>query len=425
MEAKLVEAARLGNIAAFLSFLNEDPSLLDRVALKSVDNPLHVAALAGQTDIVREIITRKPAFAKELNQDGFSPMHIASANGHVEIVRELVKMGSDLFLLKGKDGVVPLHCAAMKGRVNVVKELVLACPEALREVTALGDTALHLAVKSNSMETVRLLIEELKRVQMTEIVNWKDKDGNTILHLATFRRQHQMIGLLIGEGAIVSGVEANAMNSGGFTPKDIMDLVLQNGCDVHDIHILQMFQQFGAVKSKEIRTNARNSEQNPENKATLFQSSCSWNLWRELKKEVEQSSTDTQNALMVVAVLIATVTYIPSNPQPAEWVLVSGGRKVSHNWRSEKGPITWRSSHGCGFPLRAGLRLAILSMAGTYVISVIYMGPTKMREVYVVVVVVTLLILAEFSRFIISLLRKWGVVAGRRSLFCNGNQSRV
>ncbi|GKU88527.1 hypothetical protein SLEP1_g2780 [Rubroshorea leprosula] len=343
MAAKLLEAARLGNIAAFLSFLNEDPSLLDRVALKPVDNPLHIAALAGQTD--------------------------------------------------GKDGVVPLHCAAMKGRVNVVKELVLACPEALREVTALGDTALHLAVKSNSMETVRLLIEELKRVQMTEIVNWKDKDGNTILHLATFRRQHQMLGLLIGEGAIVSGVEANAMNSGGFTPKDIMDLVLQNGCDVHDIHILQMFQQFGAVKSKEIRTNARNSEQNPENKATLFQSSCSWNLWRELKKEVAQSSTDTQNALMVVAVLIATVTYQATLSPPSGFWSVEEGRSPTIGVQKRDlspgeavmagnpeifivftifnaigffASLAMISLLTSGFPLRAGLRLAILSMAGTY-----------------------------------------------------------
>ncbi|KAF9668718.1 hypothetical protein SADUNF_Sadunf14G0032600 [Salix dunnii] len=34
-----------------------------------------------------------------------------------------------------------------------------------------------------------------------------------------------------------------------------------------------------------------------------------WNLWKELKLEIEGSSTETRNALMAVATLIAAVTY--------------------------------------------------------------------------------------------------------------------
>ena len=66
MEPRLFEAARSGDISAFHSLLEEDPFLLDRVALNSVDNPLHISALIGQTEITKEIVRRKPAFAREL-----------------------------------------------------------------------------------------------------------------------------------------------------------------------------------------------------------------------------------------------------------------------------------------------------------------------------------------------------------------------
>ncbi|XVE74137.1 hypothetical protein DITRI_Ditri11bG0174800 [Diplodiscus trichospermus] len=197
MEPRLFEAARSGDISAFHSLLAVDPFVLDRVALNSVDNPLHISALAGQTEITKEIVCRKPAFARELNEYGFSPMHAASANGEIELVRELMRVGYDICLLKGKDGKIPLHCAALKGRVAVVKEVIWACPESLKQVTACGETALHLAVKSNQIEAARVLIEELRRLQMMEILNWKDKDGNTILHQATFNRQHEASSVLL------------------------------------------------------------------------------------------------------------------------------------------------------------------------------------------------------------------------------------
>ncbi|KAK6240147.1 hypothetical protein QUC31_005616 [Theobroma cacao] len=443
MEPRLFEASRSGDISAFLSLLQEDPFLLDRVGLNSVDNPLHISVLAGQTEITKQIVSRKPAFARELNENGFSPMHVASANGHIEIIRELMRVGYDICLLKGKDGKVPLHCAALKGRVDVVKELVWACPESVKELTAFGETALHLAVKSNQIEAARVLIEEMRRLDMMEILNWKDKDGNTILHQATFNRQHEIIGLLIGHEGVVSGMNVNVINSSGITPKDVLDVLLQSGGDCYDIQIYQMFQKAGAVKARELTTEPANVQTGAESfiNTQISQSSCTWNLWKELMKEVTESSTETQNALMVVAVLIATVTYqaILSPPSgfwsaekgksqtitvqkratmPGEAVMASDPEIFAVftvfnaiGFFASLGMISLLTS---GFPLRAGLRLAILSMTGTYVIAVIYMGPTKMREIYIVVILMGILFLAELARFTMWLLKKWGVVPDTR-----------
>ncbi|MFQ6625678.1 hypothetical protein Gotur_004901, partial [Gossypium turneri] len=431
------------------------PFLLDRVALNPVYNPLHVSALAGQVEITKEIVSRKPAFTRELNENGFSPIHVASANGHIEIIRELMRVGYDICLLKGKDGKVPLHCAALKGRVDVVKELVWACPESLKQVTACGETALHLAVKSNQIEAARVLIEEIRRLQMMEILNWKDTEGNTVLHQATFNRQHeaslewintglQIISLLIGGEALACGVNINSVNTSGFTPKDVLDLLLQTGSDFHDIHIYQMFQQAGAVTAQEITRDPAyfRTQTEPINTAHIVQSACSWNLWKELMKEVAESSTETQNALMVVAVLIASVTYqaILSPPSgfwdadklnsqtvtvqkrtmmPGEAVMADDPEVfavfIVFNAIGFFASLAMISLLTSGFPLRAGLRPAIISMTGTYVIAVIYMGPTKMREVYIVVIFMGLLFVAELVRFTMWLLKKWGVLTDTRS----------
>ncbi|MBA0795594.1 hypothetical protein Gohar_006447, partial [Gossypium harknessii] len=254
----------------------------------------------------------------------------------------------------------------------------------------------------------------------------------------------QIISLLIGGEALACGVNINSVNTSGFTPKDVLDLLLQTGSDFHDIHIYQMFQQAGAVTAQEITRDPAyfRTQTEPINTAHIVQSACSWNLWKELMKEVAESSTETQNALMVVAVLIASVTYqaILSPPSgfwdadklnsqtvtvqkrtmmPGEAVMADDPEVfavfIVFNAIGFFASLAMISLLTSGFPLRAGLRLAIISMTGTYVIAVIYMGPTKMREVYIVVIFMGLLFVAELVRFTMWLLKKWGVLTDTRS----------
>ncbi|KAJ6879022.1 hypothetical protein NC652_032539 [Populus alba x Populus x berolinensis] len=443
MDSRLFDAILSGDIAAFRSLQAEDPLILDRISLNSTENPLHLSSLAGQLEITREVACQKPAFARELNQDGFSPIHIASSNGPVELARELLRVGYDICLLKGKDGKTPLHFAAMKGRVDIVQELVRACPQSVKEVTTCGETVLHVAVKSNQVEAVKVLLEEIKKLDMMEIVNWKDKDGNTIMHLATLRKQHETIRLLIGREAIAYGVEVNSINASGFTAKDVLDFILQSGGEYNDISILEMFQQAGAMKAMDITTNPASTFQVEvkninKNVNHTWRNSRPWNLWKELKLEIEESSTETQNALMVVATLIATVTYQAILSPPSGFWSAESRRSQSINSVQKRdllpgeavmsgdpevfavftvfnavgffASIAMISLLTSGFPLRAGLRLAILSMTATYVIAVIYMSPTERKTIDAVVWSVGLLVLAESARFMIWILKKWGVL---------------
>ncbi|KAG6677350.1 hypothetical protein I3842_14G021600 [Carya illinoinensis] len=449
MDARLFQAVFHDDVAAFHTLLAEDPLLLHRVALNSIDNPLHISSLAGNTAITKDIVLRKPEFAGELNQQGFSPVHIASANGHVEIVRELLNINAGVdhvCLLKGKDGKLPLHCAVIKGRVDVVRLLVFACKESLALVTVHGETALHLAVKNNQLEVVRVLLEEMKRLDMMmEVINCTDKKGNTVLHLATLGKQHETIGMLIGEDAIATGVDVNFVNSSGFTPKDVLELMLQSGDESSNLYdVVEMFHHAGALKSGEmITTNhetliachrndqakVQHLDANPSSETVPSSSSRLSNIWKELTKEIEESSMESQNALMVVAVLIATLTYqamltppsgtlSPESRKPAfgshfTRIYVALGEAVMANDPEVFALFTVFNGIGFiasidmislltqGFPLRAGLRFAILSMTATFVIGVFYVAPTNDGTVYAVVGVMGVGVLVEFARFML------------------------
>nr|GEV22445.1 ankyrin repeat-containing domain, PGG domain protein [Tanacetum cinerariifolium] len=181
MEKLLYEASHKGNIIVLLEFLQDDQLILDRVTLnRHGDMPFHIASLLGHVDFVNEILTRKPHIAMEFDSLKHLHLHIASDQGHVEIVKSLALANPETCLARDHDGGTPLHLAAIKGRSDVVKELVQAQPHAAR-VMVQQDTILHLCVKHNQLEVLKLLIEVIVD---HEFINSKDAYGNTILHLA-------------------------------------------------------------------------------------------------------------------------------------------------------------------------------------------------------------------------------------------------
>jgi len=188
MDKRLTEAAQKGDVQHLQSLIKEDTLLLMGVSLAGCETPLHISCSSGHLEFSKEIIHLRPEFARELNQDGFSPLHIASANGDIEIVKELLNVDRNLCLVKGKDRRIPLHYAVIKGRKHVIKELLVASPNSAEEVTARGETCLHLAVKNHQFEAFKLLLENLNKYGL---LNKKDIQGNTVLHLAVSTKQYE------------------------------------------------------------------------------------------------------------------------------------------------------------------------------------------------------------------------------------------
>ncbi|GLU19533.1 hypothetical protein SLE2022_357790 [Rubroshorea leprosula] len=197
MDQRLLEAAIMGDVVALDDLLKEDPLVLWRVSLSSrAETPLHVASLAGHVDFVRKIMELVPSFAQELNKDGFAPIHLATAAGHLEVVKELLnKANSYLCLLKDKAGRTALHLAAIKGRVHIIDDLLSHCSHqnAMEQVTLLGETVLHLAVKNSQFRAFKVLFEASEKlVGHDRRVNAEDNEGKTVLEIAIATNQPQV-----------------------------------------------------------------------------------------------------------------------------------------------------------------------------------------------------------------------------------------
>ncbi|KAL7188425.1 hypothetical protein ACSBR1_038304 [Camellia fascicularis] len=134
-----------------------------------VDTPLHVAISTNQTHFAKEIASLKPSFVVKLNQCGYSPIHLASMVGQVGIVKELITIDPKLRLLKGQEKTTLLYCAAMAGHINVINLLLDGCPQSFVELAIWNETALHLAVKSNHFEAFKLLFEWLQKLRDIEV----------------------------------------------------------------------------------------------------------------------------------------------------------------------------------------------------------------------------------------------------------------
>lgn len=189
----LSEAAKEGDVDKLHNLIKHDPFLLRASSLADDETtPLHIACIAGHLDFAKELLRLRPELAKESNQDGLTPLHIASSNADIEIVKEFLKLGSHLCLVKGKEKRIPLHSAVAKGRTEVVRELLLACLYSITLVTARGETCFHLAVKSNRFETFEALCGHVIAFEKEDVLNMKDEQGNTVLHIAAARKQYEV-----------------------------------------------------------------------------------------------------------------------------------------------------------------------------------------------------------------------------------------
>ncbi|XP_059633170.1 ankyrin repeat-containing protein BDA1-like [Cornus florida] len=320
MEKRLTEAALNGSVDSLLQLLGEDPLILDRTIVSChSETPLHVASMLGHLDFVKEILSRKPELATELDSQGCSPLHLASAKGHLKIVKELVLVDPYTCTIRNIDGRTALHVAAIKGRVEVLNELVRVNPESTWVLTDRGETILHLCVKHNRLVELKLLIASMKKD--LELLNWKDCEGNTILHIAVSRKQIETSKFLLS----TNGVEVNALNANSSTALDILK---HSPRDLRDMEIEDTLRAAGALSVKDLHliTNDLTAAKVPQITKRLSSQGISKRLSsqgiskrlssqrKSLKDPVLQHKHKDwlgrkRNSLMVVASLIATVAF--------------------------------------------------------------------------------------------------------------------
>jgi ankyrin repeat protein len=188
--AELYEASQNGCVSTLTTLIQRDSYIVDKVSLTPFsDTPLHIASLLGRIEFGRVLINKKPTLAKEVNSLGRTPLHLAAAEGNTEIVQALLQANTDVCLARDQDGRIPLHLASMRGRKEIIEELINARRESIL-INLKGDSVLHLCVRYNHLNALKLLVESANGDEL--FLNYKDHDGNSILHFEVMRKQKKV-----------------------------------------------------------------------------------------------------------------------------------------------------------------------------------------------------------------------------------------
>nr|XP_043610936.1 ankyrin repeat-containing protein BDA1-like [Erigeron canadensis] len=399
------KAAWNDDVEHLLKEIDINPYMLHAMALEGGETPLHIACLAGHLNFVVTVIKLRQEFSWELNQDGFSPLHIAAASGHVEIVKELLKVDLGLCLIKGKDRRIPLHLAVVKGKVNVIKNLILSSLESVECTTAQGENGLHLAVTNNQFEAFQVLVQHLKHVNKEHLLNSKDFDENTILHLAVARKQYEVVDFLLN-GHVTSKemIGLNTVNKSGMTPLDLLLTFQSESSD--DRKIEKILTEAGALKAENLQSPVYIEEERPHHHDTIHENPLT--PTRKLidyfkYNNLNDSPSKVRNNLLVIVILITAATYQPSlSPPGGTWQddsttnnsTINNPRIAGEAIMGTNNPIAYSifvvaNSMGfymslhmisvltTAFPLRMELRISIIALAVTYGDCMIAIAPSN------------------------------------------------
>ncbi len=282
---------------------------LDRETLVSHAAPgrtaLHIAAANGQLNIVRTICAVKNIEVNIKDKFGYTPLHWASYSRLVDsdlVIQELMRTRSihvNAVSNKGRGKFTPLHLAVMGNVKPNVKMLLKESVGKDGNVTidvgaksSLGLTPLHLAItkiqyykkykeRKKAAKIIRMLIKFMNS-NCPETINKPDKSKNTPLHTAVSTRDYQVVDILLDE---CDKINPQILDSEGRTPLDFAS----NRADFPMMAKLQGYME----------------------RVGLYGN--------------QDAYASAGNAILVVAALLATVTYVasPTAGSTLYWVFSS------------------------------------------------------------------------------------------------------
>ncbi|KAI3939742.1 hypothetical protein MKW92_044774 [Papaver armeniacum] len=329
MEKRLYEASLSGSVSSLTELLEEDQLILDEVVTGGFygTTPLHIAAMRSHVDFAIEVLSIKPDLASELDSQGFSPLHLACSRKNVRMVEVLLAADPYVCKVLDQQGMTPLHVAAMKGRVEIMTVLFKdGVSNAIHVLLDRRETILHLCVKHNRLEALKLLVDQLtssSNIDDKECVSVQsaDDDGNTIMHLAVARRQLKMIRYLIGSS---SGVElVNASNKKGLTALDILEQ--SSARDMKDMEIGDLLFRAQAHNSTNIEVLVDNNDKDVVLEANQTQNQAlhrcvSIRCENSKLRKYEDWFSEKSNSLLVAASLLAAMAFQAAvNPPGGVW----------------------------------------------------------------------------------------------------------
>ncbi|KAG2560985.1 hypothetical protein PVAP13_8KG114600 [Panicum virgatum] len=265
-------------------------------------NVLHAALRNGNSAIAKKIVQTRQSLAREEQKSHHNtPMHQAVLWNKIDVLRVLLEHDRSLgYVVTSDKGVPLLNCAAYRGHAGVARELLKHCPDAPYSKWN-GWTCLHQAVWREKTEFVEFV---LGLPHLRKLVNMRDSDGDTALHLAVLKWNPKMVAALLLYQDIDVTVENN----------EAADATYRLSVD---------------TKAKTLNWNEVSMlmlKADPQNETSIY------NLHKDAKDEVTEVSKKDIKSLTetytgntsLVAILIATITFAAAFTLPGGYSTDAG-----------------------------------------------------------------------------------------------------
>ncbi|KAI8002777.1 Ankyrin repeat-containing protein [Camellia lanceoleosa] len=194
-DTALHEAVRNHHPIAVQLLTQEDPEFC-HPANNAEETPLYLAAERGYVGLVfviletctvpvygctRKLLQWKPALSKEADAYGWTLLHYAARFGYVLRAKDVLNADKSVAYITDKDDKnTALHLAASQGHVCVIAELIAHCMDCWEMVDGRGQNILLIAVKNQKKRAIKFI---LQKFPLSSLINQKDVDRNTPLHL--------------------------------------------------------------------------------------------------------------------------------------------------------------------------------------------------------------------------------------------------
>ncbi|GMY16365.1 protein ACCELERATED CELL DEATH 6-like [Fagus crenata] len=175
---------------------------------------VHAAITGKNMGVLESVLRKHPNLIKERDNKGMSPLSYAASIGYLDGVRYLLTKSADCKYESDRNGFFPIHTASSKGHIKVIREFLQRWPDSIELLNNQGQNILHVASMSGKAKVVSFMLE-MPELEM--LINEKDGDGNTSLHLASKGSHPKAVSILTWD----KRVDLNLLNKEGRTALDI------------------------------------------------------------------------------------------------------------------------------------------------------------------------------------------------------------
>ncbi|KAH7851645.1 hypothetical protein Vadar_014664 [Vaccinium darrowii] len=156
---------------------------------------LHAATFNLRDRVLNKLLDWKQELIKDPDAYGWTPLHSAARYGNVKAVKKLLEKDKSVAYVaaNGDEGNTALHIAAAVGEVNVMAGILSYCPDCWEMVNSKGQNILHIAAYYERDQTANFILKTKRPWMNHLLINQKDNEGNTPLHVLASNRINKLL----------------------------------------------------------------------------------------------------------------------------------------------------------------------------------------------------------------------------------------